>query len=285
MFDPSSPAPLSKIVQRKERLHPKIIEAFSGGTYNAEESAVETELPDIARVSGDEASSVHVRSHDPGTRRKKQGFLNRTFDGKGIRHSHHLRGCKRQRTIDGRSRDLNPLPSQTSRIELRGRYTVPVPAELFKIQRLPISDPAKDLLYDFLRRKAFWEGVKNHRVPVEFAGLTYLNVKLRQTQKRLAELEDAGGPLRWFQHKAFEGFRAGKIAQGKATAWCPIADLFFASLVGGEERMKEIRARSPGKIDTWSKKESETTAALEREALEYTICKYLTDSTATRKGR
>jgi hypothetical protein len=130
----------------------------------------------------------------------------------------------------------------------------------------------------------FWELVESHGMPVGFAGRTSLGVQKRRAELVLKELEKAQGPRRWFVLKAIEGFNSGKIARGRATAWCQIADQFFKFLAGSEEWIEDIRVRALGGTSVaLVNGEYEGITGLEREILEYTICKHLKETT-NKKG-
>jgi hypothetical protein len=215
-------------------------------------------------------------------RSKKAEFLNRTFNGKAPRDSYPLCGRKKQRT-GGSYKNLNkPLRSK----QFRYPYRHTIPDEWLYLQRQPISEFAKDLLGEFLLYNAFWDAVSTRRLPVEFAGWTFLRVKNRQAEVVLKKLKEAQGPVRHFQLKAIEGFRTGKIARGAATAYCPFADHFYSLLAGGQERIAQIVTQGPREqSESRFEKVSEETAALEREVLEYTVCKFQPNSPVTKEAR
>jgi hypothetical protein len=190
-------------------------------------------------------------------RKTNAGFLNRTFDGRPVRDSFPLRGRQRRRTGGGYQNLKGPGPSK----DYRDLYGYPIPEEWAELRREPIGDFAKKLLADFLRHNMFWDAVKTHRIPVEFAGRSCLGVKMRCAQVVLKKLDGDRGPLNHFRSKAFEGFRENKIARGAATAQCPVADYFFSLLAGGPERITQIRA--------------EVAEVLHSQYLEYTVCKSL----------
>jgi hypothetical protein len=130
-----------------------------------------------------------------------------------------------------------------------GATSFEVPAKVLKARR-PIGDHAKELLQHYYQRRAFWELVREG-VPVGFAGETHLGVGPRRSEQLVAVLEEAGGPWPWFAGKALAAINAGRVARGRATTACPVADLFFRLLAGDGETptgvlLEDIRTRAFG---------------------------------------
>lgn len=190
----------------------------------------------------------------------------------------HLRGGKRRRS----GGTLQNLPGRGS---LKDRVPrAPYIAQhyyyapwLETLERRPISEAAKDLLGEYLRRQAFWWAVEQFGCPPGFAGAALLGgVSKRRVQQVLAELDEAGGPYRWFVLRAIEGLKSGKIARGRATAFCAIADQFFNCLAGGEEVIEELQARAFGGVTSGQVVgEYEGVVGIGLEVLEYSMCKHL----------
>jgi hypothetical protein len=215
-------------------------------------------------------------------RNRKQGFLNRTLEGKKIRESHPLCGGKRQKKGGTHSRLNRVIPREP----LRGSYVGPVtiPDALRNLKQQPISEHAKEILSEYIRRQVFWHLVEDHGMTIGFAGKTILRVQERRAAEVFKELKEADGPLRWFRLKAIKGLRSGKIAPGRMTAWCEDADQFFKFLAGGKKCIEDIRFEALGGIsEIPADRQYEGITKFEREILEYTVFKFL-NKTRTRKG-
>src|SRR3954467_12685162 len=151
--------------------------------------------------------------------------------------------------------------------------------DITRARRGPIRVAAIDLLVDYHRRRAFWDATRAGAadpMPVELAGLVYLDVKRSRANDIKDELEGAGGPWPWFRDRALEGIRSGKIAQGHATARCRYADRFFVLLGGGAGRLEDADwvlrgGRSVVEIGSDSAREGLSEAEIE--ALEYRYCR------------
>src|SRR5262249_6577629 len=122
---------------------------------------------------------------------------------------------------------------------------------LKNLKRKPIGSHARDLLGEYLRRAAFWRYVKENDVPMEFAAEQVLGAKQRGVNRRRGqqghkELSEAGGPWHWFVLKAIEGFKSSRIAPGRQTEGCPVADQFFTALAGGRDELDSLRSKALG---------------------------------------
>jgi hypothetical protein len=158
----------------------------------------------------------------------------------------------------------------------RGPYTPErylVAAALVKLKREPLNEHAKELFANFLQREAFWRAIEEDLIPVGFAGETFLGVKKRRAELILNELEEAGSPRDWLLVKAVEGFKSGKIARGRATLECQIANRFFLLLAGDEGGLEALFAREFGGTEVGHVGvEYATLNAFEQEIIEYFIC-------------
>jgi hypothetical protein len=213
---------------------------------------------------------VHDRSKE---------FLNREYDGKSRRtgHGYHLRGAKRRRTSGGGYRNLRSPNEYYDRGDVRGSWycdAYKIPCHLKDVRQEPISERAKDLLRDLLKREAFWRDVEQKGVPPGFAGEAHFpELKRRRVQEIHKELVDAGSPWEWFSRRVMEDIRAGRIAGGLATRRCQIADQFFLHLAGGNEAVyrslqaKAFGGHGLGRVAT----SYEGLSDLECEILNYTV--------------
>jgi hypothetical protein len=211
---------------------------------------------------------------------RKLGFLNRTLEGKPVRSSYPCRGrkCRKHSAV---YRSLRHDHNQVAPNNFLGSYvatTFQIDPALLNAKREPISDHAKELLRDYFRREEFWEAVESRDVPLGFAGETFLYVKPRRAQQIHKELSDAGGPWCWFVRSAMNGIASGKIARGRATLPCQIADLFFSVLTDGAGGIGELLGRAFGGTAVAQVNGSyEGIDALGREVLEYMACRPLAD--------
>jgi hypothetical protein len=110
-----------------------------------------------------------------------------------------------------------------------------------KVDRVPLTPAATELLAELLRREMFWHLVKGGRVDITFAGKAILGVDRQRSRDIINELDRDGGPCGWIRARFISGLSRGSIRPGFETRPSAIATAFFASLVGGWGQVSEIR--------------------------------------------
>jgi hypothetical protein len=115
----------------------------------------------------------------------------------------------------------------------------------------PLTSHARDLLAEYLRRKAFWQAIEDG-VPIQLAGKAHLpHLKPRRFYE-IANEFDAHTWLgrsatkvaqAWLIERTVEGMNTRRIGLGRETCRDPIADLFYTSLAGGPEPRKDLMAK------------------------------------------
>jgi hypothetical protein len=227
-------------------------------------------IPATPQSDPPSASPPANQEHPP-----RPGFLNRTFSGKPVRHSYACRGRKGRKS-GGTYQSLYGNHNRNSPKNFRGPYTAQrylIAPALVKLKREPLNEHAKELLASFLQREAFWRAIEEDMIPVGFAGETFLGVKKRRAEQILNELEEAGSPLDWLLVKAVEGFKSGKIARGRATLECQLANRFFLLLAGDETGVAALLAREFGGTEVGHVGVKYTSLDdFEQEIVEYFIC-------------
>jgi hypothetical protein len=203
-----------------------------------------------------------------------------------------VRGRKTQRLSGGGERDLRK--GAPKRTDFTARYQkanrIEFTRDLLKTKRRPINEAARELLTNYHRRHAFWTATsdvgQHDPMSIELAGDIYLFAKKSTAHNVYRELEAAGGPRSWFVEKAREGIRSGKIARGRATSGCTLADRFFALLVGGKANLDEVdwRVRGGAKVVVIGEKHAGVNE-IEAEALEYTFCRHLDEPFSSKRRR
>lgn len=140
-----------------------------------------------------------------------------------------------------------------------GRRPVPVK---------PISKSAIDLLEDYHRRRAFEEAI-DAGAPVEFAGRALLRVNRTQAFNIQKSMPD--GAYAWFEMEFAFRLARGKIAEGRATERCPLADHFYIELSGGIRVWNSLRLTGGGRRKIMVKEELTEMDISLRESTSYGI--------------
>jgi hypothetical protein len=99
--------------------------------------------------------------------------------------------------------------------------------------RKPLSDHARALLADYMRRDAYRHAVEVRRMPAAMARKAFFgHVEDPRARQIVAGTSKAGGAHRWFVLEAEAAIRSGKIGRAYEVAPGPEADAFYMTLAG-----------------------------------------------------